>query len=69
MNKYYTISILVFNMGICKTLNFTKMFSYILNHYSKLWHKKLLHAQKILTLLLREMVVNPMFPKCSILID
>ena len=48
---------------------FYKMLSCILYHYSKLLYKKLSHAQRILTLLLRDMVVNPMFPKRSILID
>ena len=45
------------------------MFSCILYHYSKLLHKKLSQAQRILTWLLRDMVVNRMFPKYSILLD
>ena len=52
-------------MSICETLNFTNC-SRVLYHYSKLLHKKLCRTSKeVLTLLLRDMVVNPMFPKRS----
>ena len=40
------------------------MFSCILYHYCKLLYKLCRTPKEILTLLLRDMVVNPIFPKC-----
>ena len=60
----------VCNMAMCKTLNFTKcsrVFYIIIANYCI--KSCVANPKQLLTLLLRDMVVNPMFPKRSILID